>query len=68
MCVRQCALKCADLGHLALPNALHCKWVGRILEEFYRQGDLERSSGLTVSVLMNRNHTDPVASSQVRVL
>lgn len=61
----QCALKCADLGHLALPNELHRKWTGRILEEFYRQGDLERSMGMEISVLMDRSRDEHTTGSQV---
>jgi len=34
------ALKCADLGHLAMERDLHCKTVALIEEEMFRQGDI----------------------------
>ena len=61
----QIALKCADLGHLALPPALHKKWVERLQQEFYAQGDREREAGLPVSALMERSKASKLSSSQV---
>lgn len=52
----QTALKCADLGHLALPWSSHMRWVRRLEEEFFAQGDQERKEGMSeVSFLMDRN-------------
>lgn len=50
----QVAMKCADLGHLALDWDLHVRWVQLLEEEFFRQGDQEKSAGLPVSFLMDR--------------
>lgn len=50
----QVALKCADLGHLASPRPTHRKWVAFLEEEFFRQGDREKSHSLNVSPLMDR--------------
>ncbi|KAK9812325.1 hypothetical protein WJX73_002529 [Symbiochloris irregularis] len=61
----QIALKAADIGHLALPRALHCTWVERLQNEFFAQGDREREAGLAISPLMDRNKSGTVASSQV---
>mmetsp|Transcript_5088 Transcript_5088/g.11290 ORF Transcript_5088/g.11290 Transcript_5088/m.11290 type:complete len:1032 (-) Transcript_5088:502-3597(-) len=48
-------LKCADVGHLALPWTSHLAWVERLEAEFFSQGDLEKSLGITpVSFLMDR--------------
>lgn len=51
----QVAMKCADLGHLALGWELHRKWVARLEEEFYAQGDREKALGHSVSFLMDRD-------------
>lgn len=51
----QMAMKCADLGHLALSWDVHVKWVVRLEEEFFAQGDKEKGAGLPVSFLMDRN-------------
>lgn len=60
------ALKCADLGHLALPSELHKMWVTRLQDEFYAQGDQERKLNLSVSALMERGKAS-LCSSQVLI-
>jgi len=61
----QMALKCADLGHLALPWTSHLRWVKRLEEEFFAQGDQEKKLGmLEISFLMDRNKGGP-SDSQV---
>jgi len=50
----QLAMKCADLGHLALAWGTHLQWVRRLEQEFFAQGDLEREAGLPISFLMDR--------------
>ena len=61
----QAAIKCADLGHWALPNHLHLEWVDRLQAEFFAQGDRERAAGLPVSPLMDREKASSLSSSQV---
>jgi len=52
----QIALKCADLGHLALPWHEHCSWVQRLETEFFAQGDREKELGFEeVTFLMDRD-------------
>eukprot|EP01138_Halocafeteria_seosinensis_P013208 gb/GECG01013490.1/.p1 GENE.gb/GECG01013490.1/~~gb/GECG01013490.1/.p1 ORF type:complete len:1331 (+),score=166.12 gb/GECG01013490.1/:1-3993(+) len=58
-------LKTADVGHAAKPTALHLKWSQRIVEEMFRQGDVESNMGMPVSPLMNRNRLDGLSKSQV---
>lgn len=48
-------LKCADLGHLGMPWTWHVRWVQRIEEEFFQQGDQEKAAGMSVSFLMDRS-------------
>jgi len=53
--ILQMALKCADLGHLALCWNSHMRWVQRLESEFFTQGDKEISFGMpSVSFLMDR--------------
>ena len=53
------ALKVADLGHNALPFDLHWKWLKRLEDEFFAQGDLEKQNSLEVSPLMDRDKPGP---------
>lgn len=55
-----------DISHPAKPFELHEKWTYQVLEEFFRQGDLEQSMGLPYSPLCDRNTTH-VAESQIGV-
>jgi len=50
----QMALKCADVGHLALGWSTHMRWVRRLEEEFFAQGKQEKKLGMPeVSFLMD---------------
>lgn len=60
----QMALKISDLGHIAAPLALHLKWVAALEQEFFLQGDAERSLGLPISPLCDRTK-EGVTKSQV---
>ena len=51
----QLAIKCGDVGHPARSLGLHLEWSRRISEEFFNQGDLERSQGVKLSPLCDRN-------------
>eukprot|EP00931_Biecheleriopsis_adriatica_P082119 TRINITY_DN5550_c0_g1_i1.p1 TRINITY_DN5550_c0_g1~~TRINITY_DN5550_c0_g1_i1.p1 ORF type:complete len:832 (+),score=166.51 TRINITY_DN5550_c0_g1_i1:338-2497(+) len=53
--VLKLVLKCADLGHLALGWGSHIRWVQRLQEEFYCQGDKEKENGMAASFLMDRS-------------
>lgn len=55
LCWLQMALKCADLGHLAAPWAVHQRWVAGLEEELFRQGDNEKQLHMLVSPLMDRS-------------
>lgn len=57
-------LHCCDISHPAKRWSLHHRWTMLLLEEFFRQGDLERELGLPFSPLCDRNNT-LVAESQI---
>ncbi|KAG1666487.1 hypothetical protein FOA52_004869 [Chlamydomonas sp. UWO 241] len=64
LCMQLC-LKCADLGHLASPQAVHKRWVLKLEEELFRQGDRERATfGVVLSPLMDREKNG-ITMSQV---
>eukprot|EP00428_Durinskia_dybowskii_P012238 CAMPEP_0170223444 /NCGR_PEP_ID=MMETSP0116_2-20130129/11422_1 /TAXON_ID=400756 /ORGANISM="Durinskia baltica, Strain CSIRO CS-38" /LENGTH=662 /DNA_ID=CAMNT_0010474147 /DNA_START=14 /DNA_END=1998 /DNA_ORIENTATION=+ len=51
----QMAIKCSDLGHLALSWESHVRWVARLEDEFFAQGDHEKALGFPqISFLMDR--------------
>ncbi|CAB3408849.1 unnamed protein product [Caenorhabditis bovis] len=53
-----------DISHPSKPWELHERWTEGVLEEFFRQGDIEASMGLAYSPLCDR-HTVHVADSQI---
>jgi hypothetical protein len=57
-------IKCSDIGHSAKKTELHEKWCGLIMDEFFAQGDLEKSLKLTVSMFCDRINTN-IPKSQV---
>ncbi|KAK9842956.1 hypothetical protein WJX74_004848 [Apatococcus lobatus] len=63
--VAQMALKAADISHLAAPVDVHRKWTAQLTEEFFRQGDRERSLNMKISPLMDRNDSAGMVKSQV---
>mmetsp|Transcript_4858 Transcript_4858/g.9391 ORF Transcript_4858/g.9391 Transcript_4858/m.9391 type:complete len:653 (+) Transcript_4858:68-2026(+) len=58
------AIHCSDISHPAKVKDQHVKWVDKIMEEFYSQGDKEREAGLPVSKIMDRTQPN-LAGSQV---
>lgn len=57
-------LHCCDISHPAKKWSVHNRWTRLLLEEFFRQGDLELELGLPYSPLCDRNNT-LVAESQI---
>ncbi|XP_029050871.1 calcium/calmodulin-dependent 3',5'-cyclic nucleotide phosphodiesterase 1-like isoform X5 [Osmia bicornis bicornis] len=57
-------LHCCDISHPAKRWDLHHRWTMQLLEEFFRQGDKEKTMGLPFSPLCDRNNT-LVAESQI---
>ncbi|KAJ1548902.1 hypothetical protein HK405_013226, partial [Cladochytrium tenue] len=48
-------IKCADVSNMARPWNIYWRWCGRIMTEFFRQGDEEKRLGLPVSPFMDRD-------------
>lgn len=57
-------LHCADIAHPAKPWEIEVKWSNLIFQEFFNQGDKEKSMNLPVSFLCDRETTQG-AKSQV---
>ena len=51
-------MHCADLGNATKPLILYQKWVKRIMEEFWDQGDKELEQGLPISPMCDRRTTN----------
>jgi cAMP-specific phosphodiesterase 4 len=64
MQVLKSLVHCSDLSNPTKPLELYRNWTDRIMEEFFRQGDLERDQGLDISPMCDR-HTATVEKSQV---
>ena len=56
---------CADLSNPTKPLELYRHWVDLIMEEFFRQGDLERDSSMDISPMCDR-YNATIEKSQVR--
>ena len=57
MHLMQMTLKCADLGHLARPLPIHLRWVKRLQQECWQQGDEEIRHRLPVMPMNDRANT-----------
>lgn len=58
------AVHAADISNPTKPSELYLKWSGRIMNEFYAQGDAERELGLPISDLCDKE-TSEAASVQL---
>lgn len=52
------SIKSADVGHAAKTRDLHKKWSYLIIEEFFTQGDIEKTRNQPISMYCDRNNTD----------
>jgi len=64
--VLQNMVHCADLSNPTKPLELYRHWVDLIMEEFFRQGDLERESNMDISPMCDRENAT-IEKSQVVV-
>jgi cAMP-specific phosphodiesterase 4 len=63
--VLQNMVHCADLSNPTKPLELYRRWVERIMEEFFQQGDREREAGLDISPMCDR-YNATIEKSQVQ--
>jgi cAMP-specific phosphodiesterase 4/calcium/calmodulin-dependent 3',5'-cyclic nucleotide phosphodiesterase len=63
--VLQLALKCADLGHLSLGWSSHMRWVQRLEEEFFTQGDREAKLGMPEKSFLMDREKDGASETQI---
>eukprot|EP00128_Syssomonas_multiformis_P005224 Colp12_sorted_trinity150504_noHs@22401 len=54
----QFAIKCADMSNPARRTEISTKWTALIMEEFFRQGDMERELNMPVSMFMDRHNSN----------
>lgn len=52
-------LKTADISNPAKPASIYRRWVDRVMEEFFLQGDAEKEAGLKISPFMDRSTSVP---------
>lgn len=55
---------CADLSNPTKPLTLYSQWIDRIMEEFFRQGDLEKERNMEISPMCDRQ-TATIEKTQV---
>lgn len=64
--VLQNLVHCSDLSNPTKPLNIYQKWVDRIMDEFFQQGDRERASGMEISPMCDR-HNATIEKSQVSI-
>jgi hypothetical protein len=57
-------LHMADISNPTKPNAVYIRWVDKVMEEFWAQGDREKEMKLPISFLCDRT-TTKVPNSQI---
>lgn len=62
--VLKMAIKCADIGNVTKSKPVALAWTDRIIKEFFAQGDEERSLGMPVTPMLDRNSAN-VAKQQL---
>ncbi|XP_063962586.1 3',5'-cyclic-AMP phosphodiesterase 4C-like isoform X2 [Lytechinus pictus] len=55
---------CADVANPSKPLNIYTQWTSMLMEEFFRQGDLEREKGAEISPMMDRENAS-IEKSQV---
>ncbi|KAJ3115876.1 High affinity cAMP-specific and IBMX-insensitive 3',5'-cyclic phosphodiesterase 8A, partial [Physocladia obscura] len=50
-------IKCGDISNAAKNLTVCKKWAGKIMDEFFKQGDEERKNGYPISMFMDRKTT-----------
>jgi 3',5'-cyclic-nucleotide phosphodiesterase len=61
----QLLIKVADISNVSRPFAIADKWCDILNQEFFRQGDLEKSSGIGLTSPLNDRETSNKPKSQI---
>ncbi|CAG9316785.1 unnamed protein product [Blepharisma stoltei] len=61
--VLRMTIKAADIGHAAKVRELHERWSVLVVEEFFNQGDIEKTLNQPISMYCDRDTTD-ISKSQ----
>lgn len=56
--ILELVLHCSDISNPLKPYDLCAKWADLVVEEFFQQGDRERSGGLEISPMCDRNQVN----------
>lgn len=56
VCVLEMCLHTADISNPAKPLSLARRWTALVVEEFFRQGDMERDRGLPITQFFDRHN------------
>eukprot|EP01105_Mastigella_eilhardi_P008876 TRINITY_DN2124_c0_g1_i5.p1 TRINITY_DN2124_c0_g1~~TRINITY_DN2124_c0_g1_i5.p1 ORF type:complete len:760 (+),score=140.92 TRINITY_DN2124_c0_g1_i5:1029-3308(+) len=62
--ILQMLLKFSDISNPTKPLPLVRRWSGRVVAEFFCQGDAEAELGLPISAFMDRNNANVIKSQQ----
>eukprot|EP01113_Clastostelium_recurvatum_P005029 TRINITY_DN12230_c0_g1_i4.p1 TRINITY_DN12230_c0_g1~~TRINITY_DN12230_c0_g1_i4.p1 ORF type:complete len:847 (-),score=179.11 TRINITY_DN12230_c0_g1_i4:67-2607(-) len=57
--LQRMTIKCSDISNPAKPILVYDRWVENVLEEFYSQGDIEKSLKMPVTAFMDRTRPTP---------
>lgn len=63
LCLRL-MIKCSDISNPARPLDIYLKWVDRVMNEFFDQGDKEKKLSLPVSNFMDRAQATQIPKCQ----
>lgn len=61
-------IKCADVSSPTKEFPIYNQWIKRITQEIYKQGDMEKLLGLSISPFMNREQSSSSQKSFIEFI